>query len=87
MLVNFGFWGSYCAHTADALGEHYGITEAGLAFFRFFATLPPGFEDTALSVIQSGLDHGDDPQAAVLAARHMQSYEMSFWDSFLDQER
>lgn len=87
MLVNFGFWGSYCARTAGALREHYGITEAGLEFFTFFATLPPGFEDTALTVIQSGLDHGEDPQAAVLAARHMQSYEMSFWDSFLDPDR
>lgn len=84
MLVNFGFWGSYCARTAEALRRHYGVTDDDAEFFTFFASLPPGFEETALTVIQSGFDEGEDPLAAVWAARRMQTYEMSFWDSFVE---
>lgn len=84
LLVNFGFWGSYCARTAKALRRDYGFTGDDVEFFAFFADLPAGFEGTALSLIQSGLDDGEDPRVAARAARHMQSYEMSFWDSLLD---
>lgn len=84
MLVNFGFWGTYCARTAHALRERYGFADDDVEFFTFFSALPPGFEETALAIIQSGLDDGEDPRVAARAARHMQTYEMSFWDSFLD---
>ncbi|GAA2146195.1 hypothetical protein GCM10009760_35640 [Kitasatospora kazusensis] len=83
LLANFGFWGGYCARIAAALPRHYGLTEADAAFFTFFADLPPGFEQTALSTLQHGLDAGEDPAAALRAARMMQSYEAAFWDSVL----
>lgn len=87
LLVNFGFWGSYCDRTARALQRHYGLTGGDVEFFTFFSTLPPGFEEAALAIIESGLHDGEDPQVAARAARHMQTYEMSFWDSFLDVSR
>ncbi|WP_371494145.1 transcriptional regulator [Kitasatospora sp. NBC_00374] len=81
LLANFGFWGGYCARLAAALPRHYGLTEAEAAFFAYFAELPPGFEQGALAVLQEGLDAGEDPGAARLAARTMQAYEGAFWDS------
>ncbi len=83
LLANFGFWGGYCARIAAALPRHYDLTTADAAFFAFFADLPPGFEESALSTLQDGLDSGEDPEAALQAARMMQSYEAAFWDSLL----
>ncbi|GAA0673291.1 hypothetical protein GCM10010193_27500 [Kitasatospora atroaurantiaca] len=81
LLANFGFWGGYCARMAAALPRHYGLTAAGTAFFTFFSELPPGFEETALAVLQEGLDDGEDPVAALRAARMMQAYEAAFWEA------
>ncbi|GAB3499775.1 transcriptional regulator [Amycolatopsis cihanbeyliensis] len=86
MVVNLGFWGSYCARTAVALREHYGLTRGDVEFFEFFSTPPPGFVETALEVVQAGFDQGSDPRAAATAARHMQVYEAAFWDSFREPE-
>jgi thiaminase len=81
LLANFGFWGGYCARFAQALGRHHGLTEDQVAFFTFFSALPPGFEDAALTLLQTGLDAGDDQEGAKIAARMMQAYELAFWDA------
>ncbi|MGW4382214.1 thiaminase II/PqqC family protein [Kitasatospora sp. NPDC004531] len=83
LLANFGFWGGYCARLAAALPEHYGLSPEATAFFRFFATLPPDFEATALGLLQSALDAGESADRARHAARLMQSYEASFWSAML----
>jgi hypothetical protein len=51
-----------------------------VAFFTFFASPPPGFEQRALAVIDAGLAAGDDPADARRAARLLQAYELRFWD-------
>ncbi len=81
MLANLGYWGSYCAATAHALRAKYGMAEDDVSFFTFFAQPPPGFQEQALAVIQTGLDLGEDPDAALRAGRLMQAYELSFWDT------
>ncbi|GCD95198.1 transcriptional regulator [Embleya hyalina] len=81
LLVNFGFWGGYCGRFARALRTHHELTEDQVAFFTFFSASPPGFEDAALTLLQTGLDGGDDQEGAKTAARLMQSYELAFWDA------
>ena len=81
LLANFGLWGGYCARLVAALRTHHGLGDAETAFFAFFAELPPGFEDAALTLLQTGLDDGDDQAGAKSAARLMHAYELGFWDS------
>ncbi|MGQ4515394.1 hypothetical protein [Streptomyces sp. DW26H14] len=79
LLVNFGFWGGYCARLAEALPRRYDVTGGDVEFFTFFSALPPGFEEQAGRLLQAGLDAGEDPSAALEAARMMQAYESAFW--------
>ncbi|WP_406282848.1 transcriptional regulator [Embleya sp. NBC_00896] len=81
LLANFGFWGGYCGRFGRALRTHHELTEDQVAFFTFFSSLPPGFEDAALTLLQTGLDAGDDQEGAKIAARMMQSYELAFWNA------
>jgi thiaminase len=81
LLANLDAFGSYCARIAAGLREHYGLDDAAVAFFDFFASTPPGFRELALSVIQSGLDAGEGAEAARPAARLLQSYELLFWET------
>ena len=81
ILANLDAWGSYCARIAAALRQHYAFDDEAAGFFDFFASAPPGFEEHALSVIHSGLDAGEDPEAARRAARLLQSYELLFWST------
>ncbi|MFJ1645558.1 hypothetical protein [Streptomyces sp. NPDC088258] len=83
LLVNFGFWGGYCARLADALPRRYGLATHDVEFFTYFSTLPPGFEEQAGHLLQSGLDAGEDPSAALEATRMMQAYEAAFWQSLV----
>ncbi len=83
-LANLEAWGSFCARTAAGLREHYGLDDRAVAFFDFFATPPPGFEDQACAVVQAGLDAGDDPQRARRAARLLQAYELLFWNTLAE---
>ncbi|MFI9788291.1 transcriptional regulator [Kitasatospora sp. NPDC051984] len=83
LLANFGFWGGYCARLAKALPVHYGLSAEATAFFRYFATLPPDFEPTALSLLQLALDEGESAEDARHAAVMMQAYEASFWAALL----
>lgn len=84
MAANLEVWGSYCAATGAALRGVYGIPADAVAFFDFFATPPEGFADEAVTVAQAGFDHGEDPAIAVRTARHMQAYELAFWDALAD---
>jgi thiaminase len=79
-LANLADWGANCARVADALRQRYGLNEAAVAFFTFFASPPPGFEQRALTVIDAGLAAGDDPAQARRATRLLQAYELRFWD-------
>jgi thiaminase len=79
-LANLAAWGASCGRVADALRQHYGFDDAAVAFFTFFASPPPGFEQRALTVIDAGLAAGDDPADARRATRLLQAYELRFWD-------
>ena len=80
-LANLAAWGANCGKAAEALRARYGATDEDVAFFDFFATPGPGFEDQALEVIDGGLQSGDSPARARSAARLLQAYELMFWDS------
>lgn len=84
MLANLEEWGSFCSRTARGLRAHYGLDEQAVGFFTFFAESPPGFEEQALSVIESGLAAGDDPEDAARAARQLHAYETAFWDTLAE---
>ncbi|WP_067476569.1 hypothetical protein [Actinomadura hibisca] len=84
MLANLEEWGIYCGRAAEALREHYGLDEAAVAFFRFFAEPVPGFEEQATEVIAAGLAAGEDPRAVLRAARLLHAYETMFWDSLAE---
>jgi hypothetical protein len=84
MLANFGEWGGYCARTAAALQDHYGLSDEAVAFFRFFAELPPGFTEQATAIVAAGLAAGDDPDEALHAARMMHAYELAFWGALAE---
>jgi thiaminase len=84
MLANFGEWGGYCARTAEALRARYDLSEDAVAFFRFFAELPPGFTEQATEIVADGLAAGDDPEESLHAARMMHAYELAFWDALAE---
>ena len=84
LLANLDAFGSYCARIAAGLREHYGLDDAAVGFFEFFAGAPPGFRELTLSVIQSGLDAGEPPEGALVAAHMLQSYELLFWDTLVE---
>jgi hypothetical protein len=84
VLANLDAWGSYCARMADALRRHYGLGDEAVAFFDFFATAPPGFLELGLSVVRSGLDAGEAPEACRRPARLLQSYEALFWNTLAE---
>jgi hypothetical protein len=79
MLANLEEWGTYCGRTADALTARYGLAEEGVAFFRHFATPPPGFAEQGTAVIEQGLAADEDPREALRAARMLHAYESVFW--------
>src|SRR5215218_1028575 len=79
-LANLAAWGANCGRVAVALRQRYGLDEGTVAFFTFFASPPPDFEQRALAVIDAGLAAGDDPAHARRATRLLQAYELRFWD-------
>lgn len=80
-LVNLPAWGRNCGHLARALRARYGMGDAEVSFFDLFAGDAPGFAESALAVIQSGLDRGVAPVAICQAAQLLQQYELMYWDS------
>jgi hypothetical protein len=73
-LANLETWGRSCGRLRDALGPRFGPD--AVSFFDFFATPAPGFRDRALELVASA-----EPGAARQAARLLQAYELSFWDT------
>jgi thiaminase len=82
-LANLTVWGANCGRSAAALRSEYGADDTAVAFFEFFATPAPGFEEQALAVIEAGLRAGDSPARARTSARLLQAYELMFWDAMM----
>jgi thiaminase len=80
-LMNFPIFGESMGRISAALRTHYGLTADSTKFFDFFAMPIEGFEDDALAVIASGLQHGVQPRQIKRAARLLQAYEKLFWDT------
>jgi thiaminase len=80
-LVNFPAWGENCGRLSRGLRAHYGMTTTDVAFFDLFAAGAPGFEASALAVIEHGLQTGADPARVRRAARLLQAYEIMYWDT------
>ncbi len=80
-LANLAAWGESCGRVAEALRSRYGAGDAEVAFFDFFASPPPDFEERALAVLEAGLAAGESPDRARRATRLLQAYELSFWDA------
>lgn len=80
-LVNFAAWGANCGRMGRALRERYGLTREATAFFDFFATPAPEFEEQAMAALASGLVRGADPRRVRRAARLLQGYEKLYWDT------
>ncbi len=80
-LVNLPAWGKNCGRLAKALRARYDMDDRAVAFFDLFAGEAPGFIESALVVIQAGLDRGVAPAAIRHAARLLQQYELMFWDT------
>ncbi len=80
-LVNLPAWGMNCGRLAKALRARYRLEDRAVAFFTLFATEAPGFVESALAVIQRGLDGGVAPRSIREAARLLQHYELMYWDA------
>ena len=84
LLANLTAWAANCARVAQALRSRYGAGDEAVAFFDFFASPPPDFEERALAVLDDGLRGGDAPPPARRAARLLQAYELLFWDTLAE---
>jgi thiaminase len=82
-MVNLAAWGASCGRMSDALKSQYGMNSVAVGFFDLFANNPPA-DDTALAVVQSGLDRGVGPALIGRAGRLLQGYELMFWDSMAE---
>lgn len=80
LLLNFDAWGENCRRLRDALRAHYELSPEDTAFLDAFADLPP-FDETALPIVQDGLDRGVPERKIRRAARLFQGYERMFWDA------
>ncbi|MFQ5895675.1 MAG: hypothetical protein ACE5JJ_07660 [Nitrospinota bacterium] len=79
--VNFPAWGHNCGRLRDALRARWGMREEDVEFLSLFATVPPGFEEGVLAVMESGLKRGVPAGHIKRAARLIQAYELMFWDA------
>jgi hypothetical protein len=81
--VNLPAWGANCGRISAALKAQYRLGDEAVSFFDLFANLPPS-DDTALAVIQGGLDRGITPALIERAARLLQGYELMYWDTMAE---
>jgi hypothetical protein len=81
--VNLPAWGANCGRISVALKAQYRLESEAVSFFDLFANLAPG-DDTALAVIQGGLDRGVAPALIERAARLLQGYELMYWDAMAE---
>ncbi len=82
LLINFPAWGFNCGRVSAALRERHGFGPEHTAFLDAFAALP-SFEDTAVAILQDGLDRGVEARAVHRTTRLFQAYEKMFWDTML----
>jgi hypothetical protein len=82
-LINFPAWGENCGRVSRSLQTRYGLRTEDVAFFDFFATPNPEFQEGATDVIADGLAEGVAPHLIRRAARLLQGYELLFWDTLL----
>ena len=61
-------FGENTGRMSATLQKQYGLTPKQTAFFDFFATPVPGFEEAALAVIADGLETDGDPRQLYRAA-------------------
>jgi thiaminase len=83
-VANLVAWGENCARVAAALRHAHDAGEDAVAFFEYFAAPAPDLHENTLTVVQAGLDAGDDPREMRRAARLLQAYELLFWDALAD---
>lgn len=84
MLVNLAAWGAGCARVRRALADRYGLDDASLAFFGFFADPAPAVERRLRATLDAGLAAGECPVQARRAARLLQAAELRFWDTLAE---
>ena len=84
-LVNFAVFGENTGRMSAALQSRYGFQAEEVAFFDFFATPIPGFEDAGVAVMVEGLLQGATPRSIRRAARLLQAYELLFWDAVSEE--
>jgi pyrroloquinoline quinone (PQQ) biosynthesis protein C len=80
-LINFPVFGANTGRMGVALRNVYGFSAAATAYFDFFGSLPPSFENDALNVIQDGLNSCASTAEIRRSARLLQAYEKDFWDA------
>ncbi len=79
-LLNFPIFGENTGRMADALqAPPYNLSADDVAFFTFFATPVPSFEEQAIAVLAEGLRSGAKPSLIKRSARLLQAYELLFW--------
>jgi pyrroloquinoline quinone (PQQ) biosynthesis protein C len=83
LSLNFTAWGINCGRMSAALKGSYGLKPDAVAFFDLFANLAP-VDDSAVAVIQGGLDRGVPAAAIARAARMIQCYELMYWDAMAE---
>ena len=81
--VNLSAWGANCGRISAALKAEYHLAADAVAFFDLFANFP-STDDTALAVIQGGLDRGVAPSLIERAARLLQGYELMYRDTMAE---
>ena len=57
----------------------YGLNSEAVGFFDLFANIPQA-DDTALAVVQAGLDRGVAPALIERAAPLLQGFETDIWN-------
>ena len=77
IIVNLPVWGAACARLGRALRERYGVRSTG--FLDTFANLPSWVEENGAEIVSRYLPSSAERMR--MAARLIQSYEESFWNS------
>lgn len=80
-LLNFPIFGENTGRMAITLQmPPYNLSPEDVAFFTFFATPIPNFEEDATEVIAEGFRHGGARTSLIKrSTRFLQQYELLFW--------
>jgi thiaminase len=81
LLVNVEESGGYYTRVADALVAQYDLPEKAVTHFRFFADTPEELLAQAADIVTDGLSTGDSRREVLRAARMVNAYEATFWDT------